>query len=148
MKNEEWGCAYEGKLMKHGLQKLKQVLRKLIKLKHVFDRKNGEMFGGIIFYQYLCGVNYKRKVMTMNTVTINTDTYKAAEAYAKSRNVSIDALVERLLESVVSKSNKKEKRKYYISPKIESLRVGFKCPGGSSFDYKSELRDILTDRYL
>ena len=86
--------------------------------------------------------------MTMNTVTINRDTYKAAEAYAKSRNVSIDALVERLLESVVSKSNKKEKRKYYISPKIESLRVGFKCPGGSSFDYKSELRDILTDRYL
>ena len=84
----------------------------------------------------------------MNTITINTDTYKAAEAYARSRNVSINALVERLLVSVVSKSVSKEKRKYYISPKIESLRVGFTCPEGSSFDYKSELRDMLTDRYL
>lgn len=84
----------------------------------------------------------------MNTITIDTDTYKAAEAYAKSRNVSIDAFVERLLVRIVSRSERKKKRKYYISPKIESLRVGFKCPEGSSFDYKSELRDMLIDRYL
>ena len=95
-----------------------------------------------------CTKNEVRPVSTDQEITFKTISTKAAEAYAKSRNVSIDALVERLLESVVSKSNKKEKRKYYISPKIESLRVGFKCPGGSSFDYKSELRDILTDRYL
>lgn len=63
----------------------------------------------------------------MNTVTINTYTYKAAEAYAKSRNLSIDTFVERLLVSIVSRSESKKKRKYYISPKIESLRGGG-CP--------------------
>lgn len=86
--------------------------------------------------------------MIMNTITIDSNTYKAAEVYARKRNVSIDMLVEHLLEEALSKPESKDGRKYYISPKIESLRVGFKCPEGSSFDYKSELRDILTDRYL
>lgn len=86
--------------------------------------------------------------MIMNTITIDSNTYKAAEVYARKRNVSIDMLVEHLLEEAISKPESKDRRKYYISPKIESLRVGFKCPEGSSFDYKSELRDILTDRYL
>lgn len=84
----------------------------------------------------------------MHTITIDSDTYKAAEAYARKKNVSIDALVEYLLGKVVSLPEREEKRKYYISPKIDSLRVGFKCPEGSSFDYKSELRDRLADRYL
>lgn len=43
----------------------------------------------------------------MNAITIDTDTYKAAEAYAKSRNVSIDAFVERLLVRIVSRSERK-----------------------------------------
>ncbi|MGN0226094.1 MAG: DUF6364 family protein [Prevotella sp.] len=84
----------------------------------------------------------------MHTITIDSNTYKAAEAYARKRNVSIEALVEHLLGKVVAMPVRKEERKYYISPKIESLRVGFKCPEGCSFDYKSELRDVLADRYL
>lgn len=86
--------------------------------------------------------------MDMNTITIDSDTYKAAEAYARRRNVSIETLVEQLLGKVVAIPERKVERKYYISPKIESLRVGFKCPEGCSFDYKSELRNLLADKYL
>ena len=53
----------------------------------------------------------------MNTVTINRDTYKAAEAYAKSRNVSIDAFVERLLVRIVSRSERKKKGNIIFLPK-------------------------------
>ena len=81
----------------------------------------------------------------MKTITINSNTYKAAEAYARERNVSVETLVENLLGKVIAKTERRQGRKYYISPKIESLRVGFKCPTDSSFDYKSELRDILAD---
>lgn len=84
----------------------------------------------------------------MNTITIDSNTYRVAEAYARKRNVSIDDLVEQLLRKLVKSSDEKEGRNYYISPKIESMRVGFKCPEGSSYDYKSELRDILTDKYV
>ena len=50
--------------------------------------------------------------------------------------MSIEALVEPLLDQLVAQSHRKAGRKYYISPKIESSRVGFKSPEGSSFDYK------------
>ena len=53
----------------------------------------------------------------MNTITIDTDTYKAAEAYAKSRNVSIDAFVERLLVRIVSRSERKKKGNIIFLPK-------------------------------
>lgn len=84
----------------------------------------------------------------MNTITIDSNTYRAAQVYAKQQNMSVEDLVEHLLGQIVAQSHGKAGREYYISPKIESLRVGFKCPEGSSFDYKKELRDILTDKYL
>lgn len=74
--------------------------------------------------------------MNTITITIDSNTYRAAQAYAKQRNMSIEALVEHLLDQLVAQSYRKAGRKYYISPKIESLRVGFKSPEGSSFDYK------------
>ena len=55
--------------------------------------------------------------LSMNTITIDTDTYKAAEAYAKSRNVSIDAFVERLLVRIVSRSERKKKGNIIFLPK-------------------------------
>lgn len=84
----------------------------------------------------------------MNTITVDPLKYMKAEAYAKKRNISIKALVENYFDQLDDSGRKIGKRRYYISPKIESMRVGFKCPENSTFDYKSELRDILTDRYL
>lgn len=84
----------------------------------------------------------------MNTITIDPLKYMKAEAYAKKRNISIKALVENFFDQQDDSGAKMEERKYYISPKIASMRVGFKCPENSSFDYKSELRDVLTDRKI
>ncbi len=84
----------------------------------------------------------------MATISIDTSKYMKAEAYAKMRNTSIRALVEDYFDKLTNHGHTDGKRKYYISPKIESMRVGFKCPKDSTFDYKSELRDILTAKYL
>lgn len=84
----------------------------------------------------------------MNTITIDPQKYMKAEAYAKRHNISIRTLVENYFDQLDKSGRETGKRKYYISPKIESMRVGFKCPENSTFNYKSELRDILTDKYL
>ena len=84
----------------------------------------------------------------MNTIVVDSLKYLKAEAYAKKRNTSIKALVENFLDHLDDEEKKNGERKYYISPKIASLRVGFECPEDCTYDYKSELRDILIDRYL
>ena len=92
-------------------------------------------------------INVTLRRVIMNTITIDPLKYRKAEAYAQKRNISIETLVENYFDQL-DNERAVRKRKYYISPKIEAMRVGFKCPENSTFDYKSEIRDILADKYL
>ena len=40
------------------------------------------------------------------------------------------------------------KKDYYISSSVRALETGFECPEDLSFDYKAELAEARTEKYL
>ena len=38
--------------------------------------------------------------------------------------------------------------KFYISPEVKALEVGFQCPNDLSDDYKNEFHESLKNKYL
>ena len=80
----------------------------------------------------------------MNTkLTLNIDkgVIDQAKSYAKDNNVSLSKLIERYLDSLTTKSEKKSK----ISPLVKSL-TGV-IPSGNHDD-KKDYKDYLSEKYL
>lgn len=107
--------------------------------------------GGIGKMFYLCNTN-GIKYTIMATITLDNSTYNDAAMYAKLHNISIaEALkvgMKFLMENFRLQAKDTSNGKYYISPKIKALEMGFKCSKNISIDYKDELSDALTEKYL
>ena len=82
----------------------------------------------------------------MNTITIDNNTYDSIARYAKLNNISVSEAVVTGLEKFKEKVSTKDK--YYISPEVKALEVGFRCPQDLSEDYRQEYNDMLTNKYL
>lgn len=64
---------------------------------------------------------------------------------------TIDDFIKEMREElvIIGKNNVATSRpKYYISPKVKALEMGFKNPDDLSFDYKKEQTEILEEKYL
>jgi hypothetical protein len=80
----------------------------------------------------------------MNTkLTLNIDkgVIDQAKSYSKDNNVSLSKLIERYLDSLTTKSEKKSK----ISPLVKSL-TGVILSG--NHDDKKDYKDYLSEKYL
>ena len=64
----------------------------------------------------------------MNTITIDSNTYNSIVQYAKLNKISVTEAVVTGLNSFQEKFKEKVTVKYYISPEVKALEVGFKCP--------------------
>ena len=91
----------------------------------------------------------------MSTITIDTDIYKDAEIYAKHHNVSVKDLVEKYFKSLISArrnvtetSTDVDMNRYKISPRIKALETNFLCPSDITDDYKAELKEQRSSKYL
>lgn len=88
----------------------------------------------------------------MATIYLDNSTYNDAVLYAQLHNISVsDAIkagMKSLLGCLKTKSKSISKDGYYISPKVKALETGFICPDNLSRDYKDELSDTLTNKYL
>ena len=80
----------------------------------------------------------------MNTITIDSNTYNSIVQYAQLNNISVTEAVVTGLNSFLEKFKEKVtvKDKYYISPEVKALEVGFKCPQDLSDDYKRFFRHL------
>ena len=76
----------------------------------------------------------------MNTITIDNNTYNSIVRYAQQNNISVSEAVVTGLNSFLEKFKEKvsTKEKYYISPEVKALEVGFECPQDLSDDYRKE----------
>ena len=88
----------------------------------------------------------------MNTITVDSATFQGAKLYARLHNISIEAAFEKgvslLLGTLQADQSRKATSGYYISPKVKALETGFKCSENLSSDYKEEILDALTEKYL
>jgi hypothetical protein len=77
------------------------------------------------------------------TLTIEQSVIEKAKKYAKGKNRSLSDLIENYLKAII-----KEKRTETIkeTPIIHSLKGSFHAP--SDFDYKKELAENLSEKYL
>ena len=86
--------------------------------------------GGIGKMFYLCNTN-GIKYTIMATITLDNSTYNDAAMYAKLHNISIaEALkvgMKFLMENFRLQAKDTSNGKYYISPKVKALEMGFKC---------------------
>lgn len=80
---------------------------------------------------------------TKLTLTLENKIIKKAKKYAKDEGRSLSKIIENYLQSVTANQNGHE---YEMTPVVKSLRGAFKAP--AEFDYKSELEDSLTEKYL
>ncbi len=77
------------------------------------------------------------------TLSINKEIARKAKEYAKGKGSSLSALVENYLKLLTQK-NRTEDAEY--SPVVKSLLGPVSIP--DDFDYKNEVSDYLTKKYL
>lgn len=80
---------------------------------------------------------------TKLTLTIEERIIHRAKRYAKENGRSLSGIIENYLKMITQEEVKEDKE---ITPLVKSLRGSFKAP--KSFDYKKELTEKLTDKYL
>ncbi len=79
---------------------------------------------------------------TKLTLSIEQSVIKKAKLYAKEKGRSLSDIIENYLKTITAEQREIEN----TSPLIDSLRGSFKAP--ESFDYKKELSNRLSDKYL
>ncbi len=79
---------------------------------------------------------------TKLTLTLEDTTIAKAKEYAKSKKRSLSDLIENFLKVITNE----DKTQIELSPKIKQLKGAFKAP--KSLDYKKELSQSLSDKYL
>ncbi|MBF4471855.1 MULTISPECIES: DUF6364 family protein [Flavobacterium] len=77
------------------------------------------------------------------TLTIEQSVIEKAKKYARKRERSLSDLIENYLKALTNEEADKEEE---LTPTVKSLRGSFKLP--ENFDYKKELTDRLSDKYL
>lgn len=80
---------------------------------------------------------------TKLTLTLEHSIIERAKKYASLRERNLSDLIENYLKALTSGSAKNEDD---ITPIVNSLRGSFKLP--KNFNYKSELTDRLSEKYL
>jgi hypothetical protein len=80
---------------------------------------------------------------TKLTLSVNRDVARRAKVYAKKTGRSLSDLVENYLK-LLTKNTPIEQSEY--SPRVKSLLGSVSLP--ADFDYKKELSDALTKKYL
>src|SRR5690606_37281924 len=91
---------------------------------------------------YFC---LKDKVMnTKLTLTIEQSIVETAEKYARKRERSLSELIENNLKALVTHEDAKSDDE--LTPTVKHLRGSFKLP--ENLDYKNELTDRLSEKYL
>ena len=77
------------------------------------------------------------------TLTIEQSVIEKAKKYARKRERSLSDLIENYLKALTSEEVNKEEE---LTPTVKSLKGSFKLP--ENFDYKKELTDRLSEKYL
>ena len=80
---------------------------------------------------------------TKLTLTIEQSIIEKAKKYARERERSLSDLIATYLNALTNESEVNEEE---ISPMLKSLRGSFKIP--TDFDYKKELSNRLSEKYL
>ena len=80
---------------------------------------------------------------TKLTLTIEQSVIEKAKKYAKEKERSLSDLIENYLKSL---TNSEEKTVENISVQLKSMKGAFKIP--KDFDYKKEITERLTEKYL
>ncbi|MCF8370316.1 MAG: DUF6364 family protein [Bacteroidales bacterium] len=80
---------------------------------------------------------------TKLTLTIEQTILEKATQYAKGQGRSLSDFIENYLRII---ARKEEKPEIEITPIVRSLKGSFKAP--ADFDYKKELSDSLSAKYL
>jgi len=79
---------------------------------------------------------------TKLTLTIEQSIIEKAKLYAKKKERSLSDIIENYLKAITSEQKIVDEG----SPLVNSLRGSFKSP--ESFDYKKELSEGLSEKYL
>ncbi len=85
-------------------------------------------------------------IATMNTkltLTIDQSVIERAKKYARKKERSLSDLIENYLKALTTEEISKQDE---LSPTVKSLKGSFKMP--KDFDYKKELSERLTEKYL
>ena len=80
---------------------------------------------------------------TKLTLTIEQSVIEKAKKYAKNKERSLSDLIENYLKALTTEEISKQDE---LSPTVKSLKGSFKMP--KDFDYKKELSERLTEKYL
>ena len=82
---------------------------------------------------------------TKLTLTIEQSIIEKAKKYARKKERSLSDLIESYLKALTTEENITNAEDE-LSPTLKSLKGSFKMP--KNFDYKKELSDRLTEKYL
>lgn len=80
---------------------------------------------------------------TKLTLTIDQSVIERAKKYARKKERSLSDLIENYLKALTTEESSKQNE---LSPTVKSLKGSFKMP--KDFDYKKELSERLTEKYL
>lgn len=80
---------------------------------------------------------------TKLTLTIEQSIIERAKKYARKKERSLSDLIENYLKALTNEDAKDEDE---LTPTVKALKGSFKLPEG--FDYKKELTDRLSEKYL
>lgn len=80
---------------------------------------------------------------TKLTLTIEQTVIEKAKKYAKDRERSLSNLIENYLKALTKEDSSSE---IELTPIVKSLKGSFTAP--KNFDYKKELTDRLSEKYL
>lgn len=83
------------------------------------------------------------KMNTKLTLTIDQSVIERAKKYARQKERSLSDLIENYLKALTTEEISKQDE---LSPTVKSLKGSFKMP--KDFDYKKELSERLTEKYL
>jgi hypothetical protein len=85
---------------------------------------------------------------TKLTLTIEQSVIEKAKKYAKEKERSLSDLIENYLKALTNDSDHDEfgKKDIELTPIVKSLKGSFSAPKNS--DYKKDLADRLSDKYL
>lgn len=80
---------------------------------------------------------------TKLTLTIERSIIEKAKKYARKRERSLSDLIENYLKALTAEETANHDE---LTPTVKALRGSFKLP--DDFDYKKELTDRLSEKYL
>ena len=80
---------------------------------------------------------------TKLTITIDENVIEKAKKYARKKERSLSDLIENYLKALTKEEPSEPKE---TTPIVDSLKGSFKAP--KDFDYKKEITERLTEKYL